>query len=319
MLEPEISDFIRRGERMYPEGATDLTPTEQRRLYDQFCAATNPPRPAKVESADSRILGTAGVDIPVRSYRSTRQRRPGCVLYLHGGGFVLGGLDSHDFIAAHLADRTGLAVVAAAYRLAPEHPYPAARDDARAVLAALQSDPGTLGLDPGPLFVGGDSAGANLAASLALHNRDRAGPPLAGQFLIYPLLAAQPTPPASVSEANAPLLTLQDVLRYHFYYHGEELPETDPYAFPLAARDLTQLPPALLMPVEHDPLRDDGVEYYARLRAAGVEAELTVGTGLVHGCLRALGTSPGVEALLSRLCGWLVEHANKLLQVRDAP
>lgn len=314
-----MADFIRPGETLFPDGVAGLSPADQRRLYDDLCAATNPSRPPTVRSTDGQVLGMDGTPIPVRSYRSTTRRRHGCVLYLHGGGFVLGGLDSHDFIAAHLADRTGLGLVTAAYRLAPEHRYPAALDDARAVLSALRAEPQQLGIEPGPLFVGGDSAGANLAASLALYNRDRAGPALAGQFLIYPLLAAEPTPPASVAEAQAPLLTLQDVLRYHRLYYGEHIPATDPYAFPLAATRLSDLPPALLMPVEHDPLRDDAVEYQARLRAAGVEAELVMGTGLVHGCLRALGNSPGVDALVGRLCAWLVERSGNSLLAAPSP
>ncbi len=305
MLEAAMLDFIRATEAAFPADAASRSHPEQRRLYDAWCARSNPPLPAGVEAHDQAIPGPGGA-VPVRVYRRPDRPLRGSLLYLHGGGFVLGGLDSHAFYTAHLAARLPLAVVAVDYRLAPEHPYPAARDDVRTVLERLQSDPGSIDAAPGALIVGGDSAGGNLAAGLTLYNRDRGGPPLAGQFLSYPLLAAEPLPPSR--DADAPLLSLADVLAYRRLYHGDAPPLDDPYAFPLAATELCDLPPALLLPVEHDPLRDEAVAYAERLRAAGVATTLHLGRGLVHGCLRALGRSPGVDAMDRCLLDWLGEQ-----------
>ncbi len=305
MLEPEMIAFIHRVEAAFPASAQGPGPAERRALYDAYCVAHNPPRPPGVESVDVSVTGGEGGAVPVRSYRSSLRPRAGTILYLHGGGFVLGGLESHDFFTAELAARTGLTVVAVDYRLAPEHRYPAARDDARTVLDRLQDYPGAFHAEAGVLFVGGDSAGANLAAGLALYNRQRGGPPLAGQFLIYPTLAPEPLPPAAQTEAEAPMLSLADVHAFNQLYHGDAPPVADPFAFPLVAPALSGLPPALLLPVEHDPLRDEALAYHRRLQAAGVDSTLHLGHGLVHGCLRALGQSPGVGTLVSTLCRWL--------------
>lgn len=299
--------FIRASEAAFPPDAATRSFAEQRQLYDAFCRANNPPRAQGVETVTDWVPGPAQA-VPVRIYRRTVVEAAGTVVYFHGGGFILGGLDSHDFFTAHLAAVTGLTVVAVKYRLAPEHPYPAARDDARAVLAAIQTDAGRLGLDTSNVFVGGDSAGGNLAAGLSAFNRDRDGPPLKGQFLVYPTLAAHPRAPASVTEADAPLLTLDDIAAYGRLYHGDRLPAADAYAFPLSARHFAGLPPTWVMPVEHDPLRDDAVDYAKELTAAGVPTHVEMGVGLVHGSLRALGSSPGVDACVASLCRWLTER-----------
>ncbi|HXH04224.1 MAG TPA: alpha/beta hydrolase [Candidatus Competibacteraceae bacterium] len=308
MLEPEMLDFIRATEAFYPADAATRTVAEQRRLYDAYAAAFTPPRPAGV-SAEDGAVAAAGRRIPIRLYRDRAGGRAGCILYFHGGGFVLGGLDSHDIVTARLAADTGATVIAVDYRLAPEHRYPAAFDDCRVVLEALRADPARYGVDAGRIVLCGDSAGGNLAAAVALANRDRGGAPLRGLILIYPGLGYQPSLPAFESEAEAPLLSAADVLAYREFYHGGRTPPDDAYAFPLAARDFCGLPPALLLPVEHDPLRDDCHALRERLQAAGVEAELWLGQGLVHGCLRALGRSPGVDALFARM----VETARRML------
>jgi acetyl esterase/lipase len=168
------------------------------------------------------------------------------------------------------------------------------------------------------LFVGGDSVGGNLAAGLALYNLQRRGPSLTGQFLIYPTLAPEPQPPAATTEARAPMLSLDEVHALYRVYYGDTLPRSDPFAFPLVAADLAGLAPALLLPVEHDPLRDDAFAYHRRMLLAGVDSRLQLGCGLVHGCLRALGTSPGVEGLTGTLCDWLSSKADAQMQIRPS-
>ena len=212
------------------------------------------------------------------------------------GGFVVGGLDSHDDICAELADGSGLGVIAVDYRLAPEHRFPAAFDDCWAVLEALSRD--AFGFDPGRIVVAGDSAGGNLAAGLAMRARDLGGPHLAGQVLIYPGLGGDRTRGSYLEQAHAPGLTTADVQYYKSVYVG---PPDDPnhqskFASPLNETNYAGLPPAFLVAAHWDPLRDDCVAYAARLNAAGVAAHVRHEPLLVHAFLRARHMSPAAAA-----------------------
>jgi acetyl esterase len=294
MLEPAMIDFIRETTGFYPTDAAERSVAEQRRLYDAYAAAFTPPRPAGVAVTDE-VLALADRSIPLRLYRGGGPVA-GTLVYFHGGGFVLGSLDSHEMITARLAADTQAAVVAVDYRLAPEHPAPAAFLDCLAVAeAATRRDLPFAGL-PTRLLLAGDSAGGALAAGVALALRDQGGAPPAGMVLIYPGLARDPTPPARDTEAEAPLLTLAAVRAYRDLCLGGRRP--GPYHYPLEAERFDGLPPALLTPVEHDPLRDDAVLFAARLREAGGAADVWMGTGLVHGCLRAIGRSPATDAMI---------------------
>src|SRR5258708_2357649 len=268
-------DFIRETAGFYPADAAERSVAEQRRLYDAYAAAFTPPRPAGVTVTDE-VLALADRSIPLRLYRGSGPVT-GTLVYFHGGGFVLGSLDSHEMITARLAADTRSAVVAVDYRLAPEHLAPAAFLDCLAVAeAAMRRDLPFAGL-PKRLLLAGDSAGGTLAAGVALALRDRGGTPPAGMVLVYPRLARDPTPPARDTEAEAPLLTLAAVRAYRDLCLGGRRPGR--YHDPLEVERFDGLPPALLTPVEHDPLRDDAVLFAARLRSAGGAAELWMGTG----------------------------------------
>jgi acetyl esterase len=218
------------------------------------------------------------------------------LLYLHGGGKVVGGLDSHDDICAELAERAGLIVVAVDYRLAPEHRFPAAFDDCWAVLEALAD--GRLGFDMDRIVVAGDSAGGNLAAGLALKARDLGRPRLDGQILIYPGLGGDMSRGSYVEQANAPGLSTDDLRYYKRIYVG---PPDDPnhaskFAFPLNETNYAGLPPAFLVAADWDPLRDDCADYAAKLTCAGVTAEVRHEPLLMHAFLRARHMSPAAAA-----------------------
>lgn len=307
MLEPEIRAFIDRCDALYPSGAARLPFAEQRRVYDRFCAAFARPRPAGLVVRDGMVQGPAG-PVRVRLYRRGDRAR-GTLVYFHGGGWVVGSLDSHDLVTAELARATGAAVVAVDYRLAPEHPAPAPLDDCLAVVRAALA--GALPFDPGAgpggkLVLAGDSAGGTLAAATALWLRDHdvAGrDAVAGMLLLYPALAFEPEPPAAATEADAPMLTLADMYTYRAHYLGDKA--ADAYDFPLLARRFDGLPRTLAIAVEHDPLRDDARVFVERMRAAGGDAEFVAEPGLVHGCLRALGTSPGVDRLYQRAAAFV--------------
>ncbi|CAE6757522.1 Acetyl esterase [Paraburkholderia domus] len=312
MLEPEIAAFIERTAAIYSGHSTSLPPSEQRAIYDRYAAALTPPLPAGVTAEDAMFQASAGHPIRLRLYRNRSKAsgtHGGTVLYFHGGGFVLGSLESHQIVTARIAADTGLDVIAVDYRLAPEHRAPAAHDDCLEVtLAALDDRLPFDSLAKSALQLAGDSAGANLAASIAMRLRDGGVQGVRGLALVYPMLGTEPQMPARETEAHAPMLTLADVHAFRDLYWGERAPYPA-WTVPLDAARFDRLPPTLAIGVEHDPLRDDARVFVERVNAAGGQARLWIGTGLVHGCWRALESSPGVKALHHTVCQFLGAHS----------
>jgi acetyl esterase len=282
--------------------STDSSLAGLRQAYSDMCRAFTPSRPDGLYVVDFELAG-----VPVRSYQppvSPPTSGCPCIVYLHGGGWVVGDLDSHDFICAELASTLGVLVIAVDYRLAPEYPFPAAFEDCLGVWRALRTGP--FRLDPERTLVAGDSAGGNLAAALCLALRDAGEPLPAAQVLIYPGLGGDHRLPSRSECVDAPLLSSSDLDCYHaLYLRGTGQPSA--YAMPLLAEDFSGLPPALIAVAQFDPLRDDGMLYAERLKAAGVAATLYYGEGLVHGCLRARGQVAEVDALYETLLGYLSE------------
>lgn len=312
MLEPEIAAFIERTASIYSGHSTALPPLEQRAIYERYAAALTPALPEGVVTQEAVLQSGAGHPIALRLYRNRqndRQAAHGTVLYFHGGGFVLGSLNSHQIVTARIAADTGLDVIAVDYRLAPEHRAPAAHDDCLTVTVAALA--GRLPFDSpagATLQLAGDSAGANLAASVAIRLRDEGIQGVRGLALVYPMLGTDPQLPARDTEAHAPMLTLADVHAFRDLYWGEH-PPYPAWTVPIDATRFDGLPPTLAIGVEHDPLRDDARVFAGRINAAGGEARLWIGAGLVHGCWRALESSPGVQALHSEVCRFLSAHA----------
>ncbi|MHC8364772.1 alpha/beta hydrolase [Pseudomonas sp. ZT5P21] len=298
-LSDQMTAFV---EKTVTFNSTESSLAGLRQAYSEMCRAFTPSRPPGLYVLDFELAG-----VPVRSYQPPVSSAAGgdpCVVYLHGGGWVVGDLDSHDFICAELASTLGVLVIAVDYRLAPEHPFPAAFEDCLKVWRALRTGP--FQLDPARSLVAGDSAGGNLAAALCLALRDAGEPLPAAQVLIYPGLGGDQRLPSRSECVDAPLLSTSDLDCYHaLYLRGSRKPGA--YAMPLLAGDLRGLPPALIAAAQFDPLRDDGVLYAERLNAAGVAATLYFGEGLVHGCLRARGQVAEVDALYETLLGYLAE------------
>ncbi|RKS21475.1 acetyl esterase [Pseudomonas sp. WPR_5_2] len=273
-----------------------------RQAYSEMCRAFTPPRPVGLYVVDFELAG-----VPVRSYQPPvlpSATGVPCIVYMHGGGWVVGNLDSHDFICAELASTLGVLVIAVDYRLAPEHPFPAALDDCLTVWRALRTGP--FRLDPERTLVVGDSAGGNLAAALCLVLRDAGEPVPGAQVLIYPGLGGDHRLPSRSECADAPLLSSSDLDCYQaLYLRATAKPGA--YAMPLLAGNFRGLPPAWIAVAQFDPLCDDGVQYAERLNAAGVASTLYYGEGLVHGCLRARGQAVEVDALYETLLGYLAE------------
>ncbi|WP_175857560.1 alpha/beta hydrolase [Burkholderia anthina] len=315
MLEPEIAAFVAAVDAAYPADTAARSPDEQRRFYDRFAAAWTPAAlPAGIVQHDAVWHAPDGRAIALRRYAPAHGAPRGTVLFFHGGGFVVGSLDSHALITAQLAADTGLAVIAVDYRLAPEHRAPAALEDCLAVTRAARDACWPFGPCARPLTLAGDSAGGNLAAAVATALRDANEGGVDGIALVYPMLGIEPQSPARETEARAPMLTLDDVHHYRALYWGDADADTntdepalndDPLlraSVPLAAARFDGLPPVLAIGAEHDPLRDDARVYVERIRAAGGAAHYWMGQGLVHGCWRALGTSPQA-ARMHRMVG----------------
>jgi acetyl esterase len=225
---------------------------------------------------------------------------PPVVMFFHGGGWVVGDLDSYEGEARQHAVGADALVVSVDYRLAPEHPYPAAVDDVWAATQWVAAHGEELGADPKRLAVAGDSAGGNLAAVIAQVARDSGGPPLAFQLLWYPATTWDSSLPSFTENADAPILALDAVAELsRWYARGVDLKDPPSTLVPARA-DLTGLPPAYIAVAGHDPLRDDGARYAELLSAAGVPVEVHNAPGLVHGYLGYAGVVPAATDAVGR-------------------
>ncbi|MGB8214056.1 MAG: alpha/beta hydrolase [Anaerolineales bacterium] len=243
---------------------------------------------------DRTIPGRSG-DIPVRIYRPTKAGSLPLAVYFHGGGWAIGSIKSHDAICRRIAGENAVLVVSVGYRLAPEHPYPAAVEDAYAATAWAAGNAAELGADPAKLIVMGDSAGGNLAAVVSLIARDLPGPHIAFQVLIYPGVDMGGTYPSKESYADNPVLNGQALRFYAEQYIRDPADLKDPYVSPLQALDLSRLPPALILTAEYDPLHDEGEAYAQRLRAEGNEVTCTCYPGMPHGFITFGSLANGTE------------------------
>jgi acetyl esterase len=256
-----------------------MTPAEARSAYETAAEVLESPRARLVRVENLQLPGGDGQPRPARLYAPSRDVLP-VMLYLHGGGFVIGGLETHDSLCRQFALRSGGAVLALDYRLAPEHPFPAAVDDAWAALRWLAADGASIGVDASRLAIGGDSAGGTLAAVCALLARD-AGLPLAMQLLITPGTAAFADTPSHKLFANGFLLDAASIA--WFFDHTIPYHHRPDWRFaPLNAPDVDGVAPACVILAECDPLVDEGLAYADRLRAAGVAVDLELYRGLTH-------------------------------------
>lgn len=226
------------------------------------------------------VPGPAG-PVPVRVYRPSAAESLPALMFFHGGGFVIGGLDSHDRQCRGLANASGCVIVAVDYRLAPEHPFPAAPEDAYAATQYVAAHPAEFGIDPRRLGVAGDSAGANLATVVALMARDRGGPPLKFQLLIYPVVDFDDESP-SVHEYGKDHFLTRETMDWFALQYAPGASRREVYASPLNAPDVSGLPPAMVVTAECDPLRDQGEAYARKLQQAGVAVELKRYDGMIH-------------------------------------
>ncbi|NER33758.1 MAG: alpha/beta hydrolase [Oscillatoria sp. SIO1A7] len=261
-------------------------PTEVREEVEQK-AADIAPEPEAVAEIDNRTIpGPVGA-IPIRIYRPEGTGPFPILVYFHGGGWVVGSLETVDFICRNLANGADCIVVSVAYRLAPEHKFPAAAEDAYAATKWAAENAAAIGGSDGKIALAGDSAGGNLAAVVALMARDKGEPSLRYQVLFYPVTHYGFDTQSYEQCAEGYLLSREDMIWFWNCYLASPENGDRPYASPLLAKDLSNLPPALIITAEYDVLRDEGEMYGDRLIVAGVSAKTTRYRGTVHGFLNA--------------------------------
>jgi acetyl esterase len=302
-LDPQIAGILALLEQIDGPSPADGTAEQARTIFRiSTVDLRDPSTLAPVRSTeDATIPGPAG-DIPIRIYRPDVDGPVPTMAFFHGGGFVIGDIETHDDQARLLCRDVGMVVVSVDYRLAPEHKFPAGFEDCLAATEWVGAHVDELGGDPERIAVGGDSAGGNFAAAVALATR-ATGPKLAAQFLIYPGVdfTSDADYPSRTQNAEGYFLTVEDMLWFDAQYLPEDADRSDPRASPIRAADLSGAPPAVIGTAEFDPLRDEGEEYAKALADAGVEVRLQRYDGMIHGFYGLGVHSAGAAAAVADL------------------
>jgi acetyl esterase len=282
-LDPNVQKMLETMRSLGLPPIHQLDPEQARERVRQMRAARGPQPPEPGTREDLSLNG-----VPARSHRPASGEARGTVVYYHGGGWVLGELDTTDPVAGRLANTSGAEVISVDYRLAPEHPFPAPVEDAWTALEWVGEH------RDGPIAVIGDSAGGNLAAVTALQARDRGGPAIAHQVLVYPVTDydVDAYPSHAENGGGDYGLGTADMEWFFDHYVPDPAQRHDPLVSPIRASDLSGLPPALVIVAGYDPLRDEGIAYAEKLKAAGVEVELETYAGMNHGFFGMLGLLP---------------------------
>jgi acetyl esterase len=305
-LDPEIAAVLQSLETSPPIECVSLEALRAGLTYPPLERRTSVGEVIDIE------MPLAGRLLAARLYRPVTSRSRGVTVFFHGGGFVIGNLDTHDHVCRDLCGGSGAAVIAVDYRLAPEHPFPAAVDDCLDAVRWIAEHSKLLDIDAERMVVAGDSAGGNLAAVTALRIRDEGGPGLRAQVLIYPVTAYHTPPTRSYIENQSGYsLTRAAMIRFWSDYLTDERETRHPHACPLRANSLARLPRTLIVTAEFDPLRDEGEAYANRLFDAGVPVMHWRYDGMIHGFFRmGLVCAKAKEGLL-RTAAWIVDAMSR--------
>jgi acetyl esterase len=299
-IDPGMLQFYQALSDKTPPGA-ELWPLDrQRTAWNAVCAEFRAPRPDGITVEDLTANG-----VSARIFTPNSPGPKAAVIYGHGGGWVLGGPETHDDICAELAAGSGCVVVLMDYRLAPEHPYPAQLEDSLKVWRWMREQGTARGIDPERIIAAGDSAGGQMSVALALTLRDLGLPQLIGMALLYPVLGANMETPSYIRNANAPCLTRDEMRYYLAAFLGPEGSPAwhDEKAVPMLAATVEGLPPAFITVAEHDPLCDDGVMFHEKLKAGGIPSTLKREPQLAHSYLRARHHSePAMQGFKEIIC-----------------
>jgi acetyl esterase len=303
-LDPALAPFIAEVEAEFGPAPYLQSAQQFRAQVERLSTRKLPPRPAGMAVAD-RIAPTAAGPVPIRVYRPRAlagDRAAPALLYIHGGGWTVGSLDTHDPICADLAEEAPCCVVSIGYSLAPERPFPAAYHEIAALGAWAETHTQDLGIDRARIAIGGDSCGGNLATAVALAARDEGLRRYCFQLLIYGVFDTNFDTPSMLRNAEAPFLGRELMIWFWRQYLGGATTTDDPRAVPLRATDLRGLPPAFVSTAEYDPLLDEGKAYAARLADAGVPVEYRRAPALMHGFMRVRRLSRYAEEEFAAVC-----------------
>ena len=304
-IDPQIQQLLNRGTGV-PDTHT-LSVQEARLQYERRIALMA--TPAAVASVTERSIAGPGGPLRLRVYRPEANGPMAAVVFFHGSGFVLCSLDTHDGMCRNLAAGSGCVVISVDYRLAPEHPFPAGLEDCVHATQWMADNALSEGIDPRRLAVAGDSAGGTMAAAVALTLRDRGGPPLVAQLLIYPATDHYSARwPSYASNASGYGLTRETMIWFWDHYLSDSTAADAPYASPYRTASLRDLPPAFVSTAQYDPLRDEGEAYAARLTAAGVPTVMCRYDGMNHGFLFWVGIVDMAGQAMADACTWLREQ-----------
>ncbi|MGH1368540.1 MAG: alpha/beta hydrolase [Maritimibacter sp.] len=310
MINPEIDRFMDRWTAEWATLKEGATPQDRRAHFEEVAANMALPAPADVDASQEHWVACPAGDVRVRVYRYEGAETQPCLIYAHGGAFMQGSPETHADITARLASWARQTVISVDYALCPEHPFPAAYLQLCEVVRWVHAEADALKIDPARISIGGDSAGGNLAAAVALTKKDEFD--FKAQLLIYPATDFDLSRPSMIENAEAPLLQTRGMPGVNRMYVGgeahEDLLTTDPRVAPFVAQDHSGLAPAFIAVAENDPLRDSGVVYAEKLESAGVDVTLDLGEGLIHGYLRAMDYCADSEAKLRDMAAWLMRQ-----------
>lgn len=299
-IDPQVQKFLDALAEEGRSGWEEMTPVEARQVFDGFRMFSIPPLPVQLvddESVDD--------EIEIRIYDPANADDSPAIMYMHGGGWVFGDLESHDSVCRQLADQSRAVVVAVHYRLAPEHPFPQALEDSFRVYRDMVENPDVYGIDPTRIAVAGDSAGGNLAAGVALRARDAGIQLPKAQLLVYPVIDASTSTGTYAEFAEGFGLTRASMQWFWNHYLGSDEARQDPFASLNLQQDVSGLPPTLLLTAEYDVLRDEGEAFGRQLQAAGVECEIERVHGMIHGFFHFTGLFERGKLAVDRAGHWL--------------
>jgi acetyl esterase len=308
MIHPGLLPFIEIWHQKWARAGLGATPRDLRELGEAIGRELRMPTPPDVDTEAVHWIDSPAGRVRLRVFRHRDGGSQAGLVYMHGGGWIVGSPETHWDVTARVASWNRQTVLSVDYAKAPEHPFPAALEQCLAVVEWAFENASALGIDPRRIAIGGDCVGGNLASAVALRAREHPRR-LQAQLLAYPVTAFARDRPSYVENADGPILRTADIVRADALYCPDPNDMGDPFAAPLLARDHSRLPPAFVAVAEHDPVRDDGIAYAEALRRACVPVVLDPGEGLVHEYLRAVGYCDACGAALERMCAWLARQA----------
>lgn len=304
MINPNLQPFVDLWDRAWSALPPDADITERRRCFEQISETLKGPLPDDVDDSQVHWVDATPQPVRVRVFRHRSDAPQPCLVFMHGGSWMMGSPETSADLTARIASQNRQTVVSVAYDKIPEYPFPVAIQQCLASVAWVFDNAVRLGIDPDQISVGGESAGGNLAAAVALHLRGSQSR-LRAQLLIYPPFDFDFSRPSCVTHAQGPIITAASLPLIANLYCAAPSDRRSPLAAPLLAEDHRGLPPTYLALAECDPLHDSGIAYADALRSAGVQVTLDQGKGLIHGYLRAQSFCPACATSFARMTGWL--------------